>query len=318
MSEWFASLLLCFQTYLLCLQNLLISDWTNDRSLVRLLALPIVFSGFGAYFGAKAAAVQRNREQQYQIAKEELHQLCDLSMFASSMCNSLLGLNKQHVKAMRDDYDQQRAKWLSHFDAPSVEEKTLPVGFNLKTITCPTLHADEIFTAIRGVKNRGSNDLLQGAAIQHSCHNLASMIEGRNIWIAKFRSQDPKPDTQEALKKALKMYYGLRTVAGEIDQDYKSFIEGISGSMDDGIFHSHKIYQKIARQLVNKSSEFKKKYGESFRFTVVDFKQAHKEGLFPSEGQYASWLSEPPVIAKKRKSDHKKWEADVLSIIDLK
>jgi hypothetical protein len=291
--------------------ELISRDWNSGASLIRLLILPIVFSGFGAYFGAKMAASQRDREQKYASRKEALHQLSDLSMMVGSLCNSVLMLKKHHVREMMNDFALDRVKVARYFGIPTAEKEPIKLRFSLQGIFCPPLETSELMSAIVRFRERGSSDLLQGSAVRQSCRNIERLIERRDEWIADFKKKQSSLDHWNRLA----LYFGFPSGEGSLDEEYKGFVEGISGATDDAIFHSYQLHIRFAKQLVEMASTFEKQYGEKFRFSILNFEPSREDGLFPDNDRYATWLQGEQEVLRRKWFGRAKWKSDILSKI---
>lgn len=291
------------------LQSLVSSDWNKERSFVRLLLLPVIFSGFGAFFGAKAAAWQRDREQVYSSTKESLHQISDLSVMTGALCNSLLTLKKQQIRELANNFAIDRTRVAHHFGVPSLNKQLLSIRFELQTISCPPLDVSGIVSSIERLKDRSSNDYLQATAIHQSCENIMGLLAGRNDWIADFKKKQMQLGEWERLA----LYFGFQLNSNSIDQEYKGLIEGLANATDDAIFHSYKLYVRLTTQLVHAAVKFERKYGERFKFSILNFEPSRD--LLPDSRAYTTWLNEASQIPRRKWFGLTKWKQEVLSKI---
>jgi len=290
-------------------QDLLSKDWNAERSFVRLLFLPVIFSGFGAYFGAKAAAWQRDREQTYASAKDSLHQLSDLSVMTGSLCNLILTLKKQQVRDLANNYVIDRTRVSHHFGIPTLNKELLSVRFDLQTISPPPLDSGVIASSIARFKNRGASDYLQATAIHQSCVNIIKLLERRNEWIADFKKRQMELGEWERLA----LYFGFPLNSNSVDLEYRGLVEGLANATDDAIFHSYKLYGRLTTQLIHSAVSFEKKYRERFKFSFLNFEPSRD--FLPSMDSYATWLNEASQVPRKRWFGLNKWKQDVLNKI---
>jgi len=289
--------------------SLLSKDWHEERSFARLLLLPVIFSGFGAYFGAKAAAWQRDREQTYASAKDRLHQLSDLSVMTGSLCNLILTLKKQQVRDLVNNYAIDRARVLDHFGVPTLKKELLSFRFDLQTISPPPIESSVIVLNIGQFKYKGSGDYLQASAIHQSCESITSLLVRRNDWIADFKKRQTELEEWEKIA----LYFGFPQSSHSIDLEYKDLVDGLANATDDAIFHSYKLYGRLTTQLVNSAVKFEKKYRERFKFSFLDFEPSRD--LLPDVHSYATWLSEASEIPRRKWFGLDKWKRDVLEKI---
>jgi hypothetical protein len=290
-------------------QSLLSNDWNEERSFIRLLFLPVIFSGFGAYFGAKAAAWQRDREQTYATVKDSLHQLSDLSVMTGTLCNLILTLKKQQVRDIANNYAIDRTRVSNHFGIPTLNKERLSIRFDLQTISPPPLEASVIVSNISRLKDRGASDYMQAAAIHQSCENIIQLIERRNEWIADFKSRQTQLDEWERVA----LYFGFPLNFNSVDLEYRGLVEGLANATDDAIFHSYQLYGRLTTKLVHSAVRFEKKYQERFKFSFLNFEPSRD--FLPDVDGYATWLKEASQIPRRRLFGLEKWKQDVLKQI---
>lgn len=295
MEQWFA------------VPKWLLDDWASDRSLVRLLLLPVVFSGLGAFAGGFIGYRFRKREDRFQRSKDRLERMAIASALAAGTCSSALSYKRQLISPTTKKYFESRTRVQSELGLPKTGPKLLQFDLDLIHFSPPALSSSEVLEAVKKLSQGDARNLSQAIALLESGNNFEKLCSERNRWIEKFQEAADKTDPY------IKMfvYFGIPVDAERQDARYLHYMEALAESLDSVIFHSFEIYSRLACELVDQSQAFKARYGEDFNFATVNYSQLVADGWFPDRSLFADWLRTP-------NKHQKSWRQSPRSFADQK
>jgi hypothetical protein len=248
----------------------------------------LVAGAFGAFFGAWGAQAVISRGQSKQSMVGELNSISAALALCFTISNHFMSLKRQHVRALRDDYEQALQDFEASWKRPSPpgQPKVIEVRADLQTLTPLKVPIDRlerhIFEkiSIRGRAPVAATDLI--AAID----SLERSIEYRNGLITEIR-QGPALSPLALAER----YFGLTDANGRRDERFRQSITAIFNQTDDCIFFS----RILADDLLAYGAALRRRYIWKFvsrfpKFVPADWSVAESEGLIPTEEQYANWL----------------------------
>jgi len=197
----------------------------------------MVVAALGAFFGAWGAQRVISRNQTKQAMITELNSVNAALALCFSICNHFISLKLQHVRPMRDKYTQAKQALDQFLEAAKTHKGPQQIGYtfeaDLRTIS-PVKVPTEILErhVFEKISARGRAPIA-AVSLVGAIDGLDKSIKYRNDLIAEFQKA-PLPSHEERAK----MYFGLRTAAGVIDERFPSTVEGIYAQTDDCIFFS--------------------------------------------------------------------------------
>lgn len=240
----------------------------------------------GAFAGARAAQRIAEKTRNKEELLREIRNTNAATMVAFGICNSLISAKKQHIKSLKEGFDQQK---ILAKDALSKQQagqgsvfefhadfRTLP-ALNLPT----SILQKQIFEKLS----------LHGRPIA-LITTLSQSIDGLNLVLMK-RNQLVELYKASALpaNQLLALYFGF-PMNGQTNQEYPDTIEAIYRQTDDGIFFSSQLCGELSEHGDQLSAAFKKRLGKGGpRVTKPDFAKAKDAGLMPSDADYADWFN---------------------------
>lgn len=245
----------------------------------------------GAFAGATAA--QRIAEKgkfREELLKEFQHTSAVISLATAVACQAL-ALKKQHVKALKDSYDDDLKKFEAHKEkiigkkiAANTPFEISPNLLFLQEISPPTATIQDIVLSRLSTVGRTIGTV---TALADSVGNLNGALSKRNELLNTFKNQQfPEGATFHH------MYLGLPYRETQTNQEYGGSIEAISLYTDDIIFFSI----KLCEDLRDHGEILKKRYKSRLRgspptIPTVDFEKPRQDGLVPKDEEYENWLS---------------------------
>ena len=133
------------------------------------------------------------------------------------------------------------------------------------------------------------------SALLTSFDNLSTTLNLRNRWITKYQEDESHLSDNEKMH----IYFGLADRQGNINNEYNSYMEIIDNSVNDIIFHSHSLYVKLMKRLIQIKSSRAEKEIKKLQYQIVDFQGSWDSGLFPSKADYSTWFVPTGKVKKK-------------------
>ncbi|GAB5341248.1 hypothetical protein [Pseudomonas fluorescens] len=245
----------------------------------------------GAFAGAFAA--QRIAEKgkfREELVKEFHHTSAVISLVATA-ASLALALKKQHVKALKDSYDDDLKRLEEHTQkilgreiAPDTPFEISPNLLYLQGISPAVATIQDIVLSRLSAVGR---TIPAATALANSVENLNGAISKRNELLNAFKNgQFPEGASFRH------MYFGLPYGERQTNQEYGGSVEAIYLYTNDIIFFSI----KLCEDLRDHGEILKKRYksrlrGSPPRISTVDFEKARQIGLVPKDEDYEPWLS---------------------------
>ena len=243
----------------------------------------------GAFAGAYGAQRIAERGKQRNELLKEIHNTNSTIMVAFGICNSLLSLKKQHVKSLKDTYDDQKAKLKEHLNKKgkkSVEEnKVFKFTADLQSLSSILLPLDVLQKQAFEKMSLKGRPLSLVTTLDQTVHSLNTFIEKRNQLIELYKANQPMPTGI-----LLTLYFGLQQSEGHIDQNYPGCIDAIYSLTDDGIFFSSLLCDDLVQHGNKLAKRFSSNYGKGApTINEPDFTMSRISNLMPDENNYKNW-----------------------------
>lgn len=107
----------------------------------------IITAFAGAFAGAYGAQWISERNKRHTDVAKELRETNAAVALAATNCNVLINLKKQHVRDLKQRYDEEKAQFLAYFELTDAERAHVPppvAELDLQTLRLPRLPLDEM------------------------------------------------------------------------------------------------------------------------------------------------------------------------------
>lgn len=249
----------------------------------------------GALAGAFAGAIAAQRIAEKGKFREELikefHYTNSALALSMAVTNVAMALKKQHVKNLKDSYDEDQQRFLEfktkirkgEIDAKTPFELSPNLLF-LEKISPPVGSLQEIILSRLLVVGRAIPAV---TALADAVTNLNGALTKRNELLERFQNKEFSEGASFE-----HMYLGLRYGSGHTNQEYMGYIQAISSYTDDVIFFCIKLCEDLEVHGETLNKRYKSKLrGAPPRLTTLNFEQSYKEGWIPKDEEYEKWLS---------------------------
>jgi hypothetical protein len=245
-------------------------------------------SVFGALLGAFAGAYAAHRIASYAKRKEDLEaQVRAVNVAISTaflICNSALGLKKQHINDLYNKYVQDRERYEGTLANPP---KGGVIQFDLKTLHMPYMPVEILEKNAYEKLSIKGRPLALISTIANSIETLRSCLDYRNNLIDRFKRLFPTiPDESR-----FDYYFGFPLPNDSVNQEYSDSMKGIYQYTDDVIFFSSLLCDdlKLHGEAIRKT--YKKVYGKNTdQIAGFDFKTPEALAIWPNEADYRDWM----------------------------
>lgn len=242
----------------------------------------------GAFAGAYGAQRIIERAKYRDELLKEIRNTNAATNVTFGICNSLLSLKKQHVKALKETFDAQKLDFLNHQNKVRVGEICKDQVFNfladLQSLSLPQLPVDILQAQVFEKLSLMGRPLNLATTLSQTAHSLSESLEKRNQLIEFY-----KVNALARKDGFVALYFGLPQ-DGHINQDYASSLDAIYNQTDDGIFFSQLLCKDLVEHGEQIAARFKKKYGKDApTINKPDFTKAETLGLMPEAENYADW-----------------------------
>jgi hypothetical protein len=245
----------------------------------------------GAFAGAVAAQRIAEKGKFREELVKEFHSTNAVISLAAAAASLAMALKKQHVKALKNSYDDDLKRFEEHIKkirgrqiAPDTPFEMSPNMLYLQGISPPIATIQDIVLSRLSAVGRTISAV---TALADSVGNLNKAISTRNELLNAFKNkQFPEGASFRH------MYFGLPYGTRQTNQEYGGSVEAIYLYTDDIIFFSI----KLCEDLRDHGEILKKRYksrlkGSPPRISTVDFEVPRQNGLVPKDEDYEPWLS---------------------------
>ncbi len=221
--------------------------------------------------------------------KEFQHTNAVLSL-AVTVASLALALKKQHVKALKSSYDNDRKNYEAH--KTKVITRQIPATTQFE-MTPNMLYLQEISPPIAAIQDivlsrlsTVGRTISTVTAVADSVVNLNAALAKRNELLTAFKNkQFPEGASIHH------MYLGLPYGETNTNQEYGGTVKAISLYTDDIIFFSIKLCEDVRDHGETLKKRYKSRLkGNPPRITTFDFEKPLREGLIPNDESYEDWL----------------------------
>lgn len=240
----------------------------------------------GAYGGQRIVERGKNREE----LLKEMRNTNAATMLAFSICNSLLAMKSQHIKALKENFDRQKAELLDHQSKRASGQIGKEVIFefqaDFQTLSIPSLPIVILQNQIFEKLSLTGRPLILLTTLNQTLDSLKASLEKRNQLIESYKASSPI--TEEIL---VPLYFGLPYKGGHINQDYPATIDAIYSQTNDGIFFSCLLCKDLVSHGEKTASQYDTNYKKrNITINKPDFSKAEKADLMPKDEDYADWF----------------------------
>jgi hypothetical protein len=171
-------------------------------------ATSLIGSLTGAFAGAWAAQRIVERSKDRELLAKEIRQLNAATTLLSSVANTHITLKKQHVKRLRDEYEEEHRNVLGFLEARKAgrapPQQTIDFKADMQTLTPPYTPVDQITRLVFDELPLPAGELFVAPLLLSSIRSLNESLEMRNTLINERKRSPPDPDTFPPL------YFGLQ------------------------------------------------------------------------------------------------------------
>lgn len=244
----------------------------------------------GAVGGALGAQriVERTRKREELL--RELRYTNAAIMVSFSVCNAALSLKKQHVKPMREEFIDAKAK-LQEFKAKRQAGKVsstteFEVKLDMRTYPAPVVPLESLKHMVFQEISVTGRPLALVAVIEQSLIGVTKAIAKRDLMIQKFASG--------AIPENLRVnfYFGLALPGGHRNEEFADLVEAVYSYVDDIAFFSSQLCVDLMEHGKSvRAALLKKSRKQVPKVSEVDFTNARASELMPLSSRYLDWLN---------------------------
>ncbi|WLG70030.1 hypothetical protein [Pseudomonas brassicacearum] len=270
---------------------------TEHVALLTSIVGALAGAGIGAWAAGHISEKNKTRDQ----LTKEIRDTNAAIMLALGVMNAGIGLKRQHIKPLKESYDEQRekvkriiaemAKGQQQIDFPQINLIQLP------EIAPPVIYLQEIVLSRLSTAGRALASVTQ---LTDAVSNLNVMLKQRNELIRKMKNGEfPVGAKKEHL------CFGLRYGNGETNEEYHDSVQGISSYTDDIIFFGSELCLDLLEHADLLVGRFKKRLrGPVPEINKIDLSKARLDGWIPDGEGYKNWTS---GFRTTRKAQRKRW-----------
>ncbi|WP_146030167.1 hypothetical protein [Methylocella silvestris] len=236
----------------------------------------------GAYFGATAAQkIAENSKTKDDLAKE-IRVTNTSIMLSVNICESVIGLKRQHFKVLKHQYDEERGRVL--MEQQETNRTLIECSANLSSLPCLLLPFTVLRPLIFEQLTLHGRPIAMLNGLEQSADSLNVSLANRNSLIEKFKS-DPPVDPLFVAK-----YFGI-PMQNRTYNEYFDIMNSIEGQIDDSIFFGMQLYNALNEHGNTLKTRFEKSFGKShFNIISADFSHLVSEGVIPNDDNYRQWF----------------------------
>ena len=239
----------------------------------------------GTFAGARAAQRMADKTRNRDELLKEIRTTNAAATLAFAICSTLLSAKKQHIKSLKETFDQDKASTIEALKQQQAGTGGA-VNFTADVRTLPTLDVPVslLQTQIFERLSLHGRPILLATTLAQAVDALNLAIVKRNQLIDSFKTGSlPGPQ-------ALALYFGF-PFGGRVSQDYSDTIGAIYRQTDDGIFFSSQLCGDLTRHGDQLAALFKRRFGRGApRIHKPDFSKAAGADLMPNESDYADQM----------------------------
>jgi len=240
---------------------------------------------FGASIGALGAGYISKKQKQKDDLLNEIRSTNKAIVAVFGICNPLLGMKKQHIKPLKEDFDASRRR-LDHFMEQRKKE-IIPISArfdfkaNFETYHLPDVPIANLLTLMFEKLSVAGKALHLGTTLNQTLQTLRQILKTREEFIVQHKN--PRHPI------AAELYFGLPTAVGT-DNTYPSCVEAIYNLTDDSLYFAI----SLSEELVTHGNELATTYKKLFKEEAPtvhqqDFSDPECQALLPDPKLYEDW-----------------------------
>lgn len=259
-----------------------IRDYFNSQFMSSVVGA-LAGAGFGAWGAQRIAERAKRREE----LLKQIRNTNTAIMLAFSICNSVLSLKKQHVKSIKENFEEQRSAFLVHQKKRQSGQIGHDVLFyfaaDFQTLLPPEFPIEIMQSVAFEKLSLSGRPISLVITLTQTLQSLKDSLEKRNQLIESFKSNPLPPDNLAAF------YFGVQ-LNGNVDRSYADSIEAIYTQTDDAIYFSHLLISDLRSHGQELTAAFKNTFKKGVpSINEADFSKAEQAGLLPDTAHYADW-----------------------------
>lgn len=247
------------------------------------LFLTIFGTASAAFAGSFGAQYFINKQQKKDALLSEIRNTNSAIMTAFNISNTCLTLKKQHVRQLKERFDEHKSE-LEQFKE-AFENKTLTPGeifrFHGDFVSIPPITVPIELLEKQMFENISAKGRALGLTISlaNALQSLNRSISHRNTIIDHVK-ENPYSNDEDLIN----FYFGLPNGVGQTDTNYSDTITAIYNATDDCIYYS----KLLCADLNEHGTKLKESLGDkSIVISEPDFEIAETKNLLPDEDDYA-------------------------------
>lgn len=266
-----------------------IGFWTREVFTSSLIAA-IIPSLAGAFAGAWAAKrIAETTKLRDELRKEIRNANAAVAMLYG-LANSHLGLKRQHIKKMRDTYNEERGRFFLHWNARKAgsvpADQVYTFNADMQTLKPPYSPMEQIQTLIFDEISSEPAVLFVTPILIAAHQSLNESLAERNAILADWKA-NPRDDLAVP-------YFGLPK-GRIVDEQYKTLVHAIYSQTDDVITLSLMIANALREYAISKRETFRKRFGdEQIKVPKFDIPTHLKDLLPPPDEGFERMFDKPP------------------------
>ena len=247
----------------------------------------LVGSGFGAYAGAYTVQLLAERASIVKDLTLELRNTNAALTLAVMCANSAMSLRSQFSKELLDEYllVKEDIKQLRNFKL--IDPDTLYFSMNLGRFPKITFPIERLQEVIQSRLSAAGKELSLVGEAETVIAALQNAMDERD----KFCEVFSKSDYSEEMKIAI--YLGNPTGNGQTDTTYGDLVKSIDQYAADLAYFSAALCDELmvrGQAALRELIKIRRKNIHKHQLISVDFSDARKAGLLPSDEEYPHWL----------------------------
>lgn len=251
----------------------------------------------GAFAGAWAAQRNTEKAKNAESLKKEIQVSNRGIMLALSAFNVALGIKKQYVKDLKEQYADELKRLDNHrttHPRPLEPFEATLMLHQLQTMNFPMEALQNV------IMDQSSDKALRAlTSLSESIELFNNAITRRNELIESFKAGAiPHGYTLDA------MYFGL-SINGNINREYGSSVDGIFLYNNDVIFYSLKLCEYLRAHALKAATKYKNITKGKASVCEFDVSEAVDTGLIPDDPDHRKWEAAFVDRPDEAKSDEK-------------
>jgi len=272
------------------------------------IVVPISAAFFGAWLGSRLSV--RSQEKNNKLA--ECRRIYLAASLAASQCQRALSFKKQNSKPLLEQYNSGRKRTITTLGTPTFYKKIF-IEYALLSLNFTGASVIRLEGEILNLTSGSTSEINQMSALSISVDNLTTTLDLRNKWIASFQENESRLTDNEKMN----LYFGLPDRNGNINDEYKNYMENIESSVDDMIFHNYILYANLMKRLIKIRASSDEQEVRKLQIQLSNFQDSWEQGMFPKKINYNSWFVPMGKMNKKWYWSRKRYAEEQIKYLKL-